>query len=384
MSPGFSLVESLIALALTMTVTGTALTLVTPASRAAMTQPEVMDVQQRARVAAEMIARDVSVAGVGDLPAVLPRRLGAVSGDGPDVARDSAITLFSIPAAAPETTIAQEVSAASLVLLVNPSPSCGARVACGLAVGQDVLIATDDDGRFDVFRITQLAGGAATLRHHGQDLAAVYPVGSVVRPVVSRTFEFVGAARQLRQYDGDLSDQPAVDHLSSVSFSYWGVPAVGGGGLEAIPLASLVDGPWMGGGTTRMDADLVRVRGVTVAGWGGAAPAAFRWREVRGECFGKKPQRKGVDFACGIRGPGPDGVFGDPERIRQVLVNLVNNAVKFTHQGDVCIELSAEPAADGRSTVAFAVHDAGIGVPVDRRDRLFPPFTQGDASTTRK
>ena len=102
------------------------------------------------------------------------------------------------------------------------------------------------------------------------------------------------------------------------------------------------------------------------------------------EVFGHKAQKKGVELACRIRGDVPDGVFGDPERIRQVLVNLVNNAVKFTHQGDVCIELSAEPAADGRSTVAFAVHDSGIGVPVDRRDRLFQPFTQVDASTTRK
>lgn len=277
MSEGFSLVESLIALVLTMTVTGTALTLVTPASRAAMTQPEVMDVQQRARVAAEMIARDLSVAGVGDLPAILPRRVGAVGGDGPDVARDSAITLLTIPTAAPETTIAQEVSAASLVLVVDPSASCGSRTACGFAVGQDVMIATDD-GLFDVFRITQLAGGAATLRHHGQDLAAVYPIGSVVRPVVSRTFEFVEAARQLRQYDGDMSDQPAVDHLERVSFSYWGVPAVGSGALDAMPLASLVDGPWMGAGTLRVDVDLLRVRAVRVSVVAEAADPALRAR----------------------------------------------------------------------------------------------------------
>jgi len=102
------------------------------------------------------------------------------------------------------------------------------------------------------------------------------------------------------------------------------------------------------------------------------------------EVFGHKAQKKGIELACRIRGDVPDGVIGDPERIRQVLVNLVNNAVKFTHQGDVCIELSAEPTIDGRSSVAFAVHDSGIGVPVDRRSRLFQPFTQVDASTTRK
>ncbi|MCE9604258.1 MAG: ammonium transporter [Planctomycetia bacterium] len=102
------------------------------------------------------------------------------------------------------------------------------------------------------------------------------------------------------------------------------------------------------------------------------------------EVFGHKAQKKGIELACRIRGDVPDGAFGDPERIRQVLVNLVNNAVKFTHQGDVCIELSAEPNVDGTSIVCFAVHDSGIGVPADRRDRLFQPFTQVDASTTRK
>jgi Amt family ammonium transporter len=102
------------------------------------------------------------------------------------------------------------------------------------------------------------------------------------------------------------------------------------------------------------------------------------------EVFGHKAQKKGIELACRIRGDVPDGVFGDPERIRQVLVNLVNNAVKFTHQGDVCIELAVDSTGGGSATVAFSVHDSGIGVPADRRDRLFQPFTQVDASTTRK
>ena len=85
-SAGFSLVETLVALVLTLMVTGTAMALVMPASRVSQTQPEVMDVQQRARVAAESIARDVASAGAGiyagplrgvltgSTPAVLPRR----------------------------------------------------------------------------------------------------------------------------------------------------------------------------------------------------------------------------------------------------------------------------------------------------------------------
>jgi len=278
---GFSLTEALVAMALTLMVTGTAMALVGPASAIAATQPEVMDVQQRARVAAEMIARDLSPAGAGmyagpergvlpmTIPAVLPRRLGADRGDGPTVARATAITMLSVPLTAAQTTTAAAISSASLSLVVNAAPPCGAAVLCGLLAGQDVLV-TDGTGHFDVFRITRITGATGPLRHHGQDLAAVYPAGSPVSLVVSRTYEYDATTRQLRQYDGDQSDQPAVDHLSQVSFSYWST-AAGSSDLVALSLSSFSDGPWIGAGTTRFDADLLRVRAVRIAV--GAEPA---------------------------------------------------------------------------------------------------------------
>jgi len=287
-SAGFSLVETLVALVLTLMVTGTAMALVMPASRVSQTQPEVMDVQQRARVAAESIARDVASAGAGiyagplrgvltdSTPAVLPRRLGAQSGDGPDVARSSAITVLSVPATASQTTTATTISSGALALSVNAAPICGAAALCGLLAGQDVIV-KDATGHFDIFRITRIVGAVATLRHHGQDLAWSYPAGSTVSQVISRTYDFDAAARQLRQYDGDQSDQPAVDHLAAVSFSYWGT-GVGGSGLAELPLSTFTDGPWMGVGTTRFDTDLLRVRVIRVVVSSESAVAALRSR----------------------------------------------------------------------------------------------------------
>lgn len=285
---GFTLIETLVALALTMVVTGTALSLLAPASRASVTQPEVMDVQQRARVAAEMLARDIAPAGAGrfvaigsaprgvlaqTLPAILPRRLGGLRGDGPDVARATAITVLSVPMTSAQTTTATRIDAATLSLNVTSAPHCGTAVLCGLVAGDDVLV-TDGDEHFDVFRITRVTGTTGTLRHHGQDLAWSYPPGSVVSAVVQRTFAVDTAARQLRQYDGDQSDQPAVDHVTALTFRYFG--AAVGGGLVELPLSSLTDGPWIGVGSSRFDRDLLAVRMVRAVVTAEAADATLR------------------------------------------------------------------------------------------------------------
>jgi len=79
----------------------------------------------------------------------------------------------------------------------------------------------------------------------------------------------------------------------------------------------------------------------------------------------------------------PKTLRGDGSRLRQVLVNLIANAVKFTHSGEVVVEVSARPVADMQE-VSFAVRDTGIGIPADRRDRLFQAFSQVDASITRQ
>jgi PAS domain S-box-containing protein len=80
----------------------------------------------------------------------------------------------------------------------------------------------------------------------------------------------------------------------------------------------------------------------------------------------------------------PEGLLGDGGRVRQVLLNLMSNAVKFTAQGEIEVAVSAEPGEGGLWRVRFAVHDTGIGIPADRMDRLFHSFSQVDASTTRR
>ncbi|HEY8993549.1 MAG TPA: response regulator [Lacunisphaera sp.] len=79
----------------------------------------------------------------------------------------------------------------------------------------------------------------------------------------------------------------------------------------------------------------------------------------------------------------PELVNSDSTRLRQVLVNLVGNAVKFTEQGGITVTLSAEPT-DAGQRLWFSVEDSGIGIPADRRDRLFKSFSQVDSSTTRR
>ncbi len=94
--------------------------------------------------------------------------------------------------------------------------------------------------------------------------------------------------------------------------------------------------------------------------------------------------RKGLELACQIDPGVPDALIGDPGRLRQVLVNLVGNAIKFTERGEVSVSVRARPARGGKVELHFAVADSGIGIPADRTRAIFEPFRQGDGSTTRR
>jgi signal transduction histidine kinase/DNA-binding response OmpR family regulator len=93
---------------------------------------------------------------------------------------------------------------------------------------------------------------------------------------------------------------------------------------------------------------------------------------------------KGLELVGGIRPDVPRLVAGDATRIRQVLVNLVGNAVKFTAAGEVTVDVSCEQQAGDRLYLHFAVQDTGIGIPADKQKMIFEAFSQGDGSTTRK
>ena len=77
-------------------------------------------------------------------------------------------------------------------------------------------------------------------------------------------------------------------------------------------------------------------------------------------------------------------ILGDPTRINQILINLLNNAVKFTEKGKITISVSGRAVEDGNYEIHFAVKDTGIGIPEDKMGRLFQSFSQVDASTARR
>jgi CheY-like chemotaxis protein/HPt (histidine-containing phosphotransfer) domain-containing protein len=93
---------------------------------------------------------------------------------------------------------------------------------------------------------------------------------------------------------------------------------------------------------------------------------------------------KGLELIVNVRPEVPERVMGDPQRIRQCLLNLVGNAIKFTQGGEVVIEVCALGTQNGKTLVHFEVRDTGIGIPKETLDKLFQPFTQADSSTTRR
>ena len=98
----------------------------------------------------------------------------------------------------------------------------------------------------------------------------------------------------------------------------------------------------------------------------------------------RRAQDKGLEIACLIHPDLTSDLRGDPGRVRQILVNLVGNAIKFTHHGEIIIE--AEPVEETETDlqVRFAVQDTGVGIAYDRQAAIFDRFTQADGSTTRK
>ena len=105
--------------------------------------------------------------------------------------------------------------------------------------------------------------------------------------------------------------------------------------------------------------------------------------EEIGDILALSAHQKGLEMTFLIDSDIPLQLRGDSGRLRQVLINLVSNAVKFTHQGDVAIHIRRESNDENQITLRFSVKDTGLGIPADKRGVLFQPFSQVDASTTR-
>ena len=121
-------------------------------------------------------------------------------------------------------------------------------------------------------------------------------------------------------------------------------------------------------------------------------PAPFAVRQVIGEAMAPvavQAQQKGLELTYRVAPDVPDGAFGDGERIKQVLVNLLGNAVKFTQEGEINVDvrLAGGPPAtadDASFMLELRVTDTGIGIPQDKHALIFDAFTQADSSTTRR
>ena len=102
------------------------------------------------------------------------------------------------------------------------------------------------------------------------------------------------------------------------------------------------------------------------------------------ELLSTRAREKGVELILHVRPNTPSRVMADPGRLRQVLMNLIGNAVKFTERGHVLIRVEATHRDDRSAEIRFSVHDTGIGITLEQQSRLFEKFTQADASTTRR
>ena len=100
--------------------------------------------------------------------------------------------------------------------------------------------------------------------------------------------------------------------------------------------------------------------------------------------FAPRADEKHLELAVRIGPDVPDALIGDPGRLRQVLVNLVGNAVKFTSAGDVVVDVDVDSVTERDAALRFTVSDTGIGIPVDKQWQIFGAFVQADASTTRQ
>lgn len=97
-----------------------------------------------------------------------------------------------------------------------------------------------------------------------------------------------------------------------------------------------------------------------------------------------RAHEKGLELTCDVRPEVPDRVIADPTRTRQIIINLVGNAIKFTEEGEIAIEVRLESVHDQCARLHFLVRDTGIGIAPDKQNSIFEAFEQADSSTVRK
>ncbi|HEY2353026.1 MAG TPA: response regulator [Candidatus Acidoferrum sp.] len=97
-----------------------------------------------------------------------------------------------------------------------------------------------------------------------------------------------------------------------------------------------------------------------------------------------RADERGLELACHVLQDVPDNLMGDPTRLRQVIINLTGNAIKFTSRGEVVLSVEKVEEREEQVELRFAVRDTGVGIPLDKQKAIFEAFTQADSSTTRQ
>lgn len=302
---GFTVVELLISMSIMVGVTGAFFALVNPGQGIFRSQPEAADVQQRLRVASDVLSRHLMMAGAGTylgaavgpmmqfFPPVLPYRIGKQRSDAEAGVffRPDAITILYVPETAAQTTISDAISNPVDRVRITPQAGCPTGdVRCGFAPGQTVVV-FDESGSADTFRITGARDSVVELTRQGQRLSKTFGVGSYISQVETHTYYLDRTQDRLMHYDGWETEIPLLDDIVGLRFRYFAgatppsspKPPLGvanclfdrtgstrlerlgraGDHLVELDDRTLEDGPWCGN-TNRFDADLYRLRTIRV------------------------------------------------------------------------------------------------------------------------
>ncbi len=258
---GFSLVEILVALLIMLVVSSALFGLMNSAQALFVVQAELPDMQQRLRVAADALGRDLLMAGGGSFPPIVPHRRGLESPDAPGTFRSDCVSVLFMPSSGPQTAIARVTDGSGVVPVKAQSGCPASDPLCGFRAGMLAVI-FDGTGAYDLLEISGISNEPPAFVHVGPPLSKAYPPGATIAQAEAATYwlqiDVRANVSQLMKYDGQQTDLPLADNIAELRFEYY-VDS-----LTRMDSASLSDGPWLPDSTFahRFDADLLRVRRV--------------------------------------------------------------------------------------------------------------------------
>ena len=238
---GFSLVELLVALAITLLVTSAVFAMLDPAGGAFQVQPEAADTMQRLRAATDALRRDLMSAGSGPstarspnpsvlmAAAIFPARIGRRSPDAAGTFNNTVLSFWSVSPAAPQAALAAPLVSASGAATILAGPGCADQdPTCGFRSGTLALV-IGRSGAWDLFSITGAQGPVLTLQHNLRDSAFVFKAGDTIAAATARAYFFrddrATGVPQLMRYDAAGGpDTPVIDHIVYGRFEYFGDP----------------------------------------------------------------------------------------------------------------------------------------------------------------